>query len=85
MISFQCGEERNDPILENVSVSKFRSVWKFQKMKPEIESNFTCENIRPEVLANLNHFQKYSVMLTLDFVFGRLFTSNLAVLQVELD
>ena len=54
-------------------------------MKPEIESNFTCENIRPEVLANLNHFQKYSVMLTLDFVFGRLFTSNLAVLQVELD
>ena len=36
MFSFQCGkEEKNDPILENVSLLLFRFVWKNQIKKPK--------------------------------------------------
>ena len=48
----QCGEEKSDPILEKVSVLVFRLAWKFQKTKPEVDNNVTCENIKPEVLVN---------------------------------
>ena len=40
-VSFQCGEGRNDPILENLSVLLFRLVWKLQTTEPEIKNNVT--------------------------------------------
>ena len=58
MFSIQYGEERNEPILENVSVLTIRLVWKFQKMKPEMESSFSHENIKPDVLVSLKSFLK---------------------------
>ena len=51
-ISFQCGEERNDSTLENVSVLVIRLVWKIQKTKPEIGNTVTREIIKPEVLVS---------------------------------
>ena len=51
-ISFQCGKERNDPNLENVSVLIFRLVWKIQRTKPEIGNDVTRENIKLEVLVS---------------------------------
>ena len=48
---YMCGEERNDPILENDPVLIFRLVWKIQKTEP-VKNNVTCEYIEPEVLVN---------------------------------
>ena len=37
---------------KKVSVLVFRLAWKFQKTKPKIEKNVTCENLKPEVLVS---------------------------------
>ena len=74
-LNYKCGEGKNDPIFGNVLLLVFRSVWRFQKTKSEVEIKLACENIRPENLANIKSFLKYSVTLTFDFVFGKLSTN----------
>ena len=68
-----------NPFLEIVLILIFRLVWRFQKTKPEVEKMIAGENIRPEVLAKIKSFLKYSVTLTLDFVYRKL-SINSAVL-----
>ena len=46
---FSVEEKEMIPFRKNVSVSLFRLVWEYQKMKPEIENSIARENIRREV------------------------------------
>ena len=53
VISFQCGKERNDPIVENFLILIFRLVWKFLKMKTGNRKIITGDNFKTEVLVQI--------------------------------
>ena len=67
-ISFQCGEERNDPILEIDLVLIFRLVWKLQKTEPKVVKIIKCDNIKLEVLARIESFPRLFCNASIKFV-----------------